>query len=115
MTGNGKVQLHIHQASVPVEVEDLVACLWVSAQSGALDPHRVESTEEATDLVRATVLYLLLTQHAHIVAARHQMAKIRPTDLLWPVLEQVRHYAATLFTTPDPCWDLTDQCRGGGL
>jgi len=111
----GKVQLHIHQASVDVEVEDLVACLWVAAQSGALDPDRVESAEEAVDLVRATVLYLLLTQHAGIVAARHHMAKVRPGDPLWPVMDQVRQYAATLFTTPDPRWDLTDQCLGGGL
>lgn len=102
------VQLHIDQTSVPVDVDDLVAALWVAAETGDLDPARVQSDDEADDLARAVVLYLLLTHHADIVDARRQLAAVPPGTPWADIVDNTRRYAIDLFTTPDPGWDLGD-------
>lgn len=105
----GMVQVHIDQASVPVPVDDLVAALWIAAEHGDLDPGRVRpGGDTAEELARAVVLYLLLTDHAGIVAARHQLATLPPGGHLAELADQARIYAAALFTTPDPDWDLPE-------
>lgn len=47
-----------------------------------------------------TVLYLLMNDHAGILAARHRLAGLAPGTQLHALAGQVRAYAAQLFLPP---------------
>jgi len=96
------VQVVIVDASLPVLVEDLVAALWVAAETGDLDPADITGpdAESFADEVRAVVLYLVMNEHAGILAARDRLAALAPGTQLHALADQMRAYATDLFLTP---------------
>jgi hypothetical protein len=100
--GGDWVQLDIVDASLPVSVADIVAALWVAAERDELNPVDAlgPDRESFTDVARAVVLYLLVNDHAGILAARQQIAELRPGSLLHRLAEEMRGYTAELFLPP---------------
>jgi hypothetical protein len=105
MPGDGGdwVQVDLVDASLPVSVADIVAALWVAAERDELNPADIRvgpGSESFTDVVRAVVLYMLVNDHAGILAARQQIAALAPGTHLHGLADQMRAYAAELFLPP---------------
>jgi hypothetical protein len=96
------VQVDVIDASMPVAVENIVAALWVAAERGELDARDVTGpdAESFAELARPVVLYLLMNDHAGILAARERMAALEPGSQLHRLADQIRAYAAELFLPP---------------
>src|SRR5262245_45591006 len=124
--GGEWVQVDIVDASLLMSVADIVAALWVAAERDELNPADAlgPDGESFTDLARAVVLYLLMNDHAGILAARDRIAALVPGTQLHGLVEQIRAYAAELFlppldvhipdTVPDDFGDLGDDFGRGG-
>lgn len=110
MPGEGGpwVQVDLAEVSLPVAVEDIVAALWLAAETGDLNPADLGPGESFQDMAQAVVLYLLVNDHAGILTARHQLAGLAPGTQLHDLAEQLRGYAAELFLPPALDVDIPD-------
>jgi hypothetical protein len=105
------VQVDLVDASLPVALQDIVAALWLAAERGELDPGDDVAGPGAAfaDVARPVVLYLLMNDHAGILAARRRIAALTPGSPLAGLVERIRVCATDLFMNP---LDIPDEFPG---